>query len=205
MDVHTLAQTPVFLFSLVTTGIVAAYTFGVFLRTLLGRFSAAVATSGVAPVELMVLDLARKYREQLVSLRQRVDTVAKLSFVLPGPFQDQSWTRLLNTCDALERLQQELNTLIGVRDFPTSIQLARFLTGVAATAPTPLRSIEEAELMLVIQWKGKTTALLQRMVAKLEDAALGGTGADGRPLSPEFLAALNQIRQAIILDEEHHQ
>jgi len=205
MDVHALAQTPVFLFSLVITGLVAAYSCSVFVRWILARFSIAAATAAIPPIELLAVDLANRFHEQRTLLRQRVDAVAKLSNELPAPFKDQSWTKLLDTCDTLEGLQVELNTFIRVRDFPEGIKLGRFLTGTGATAPSLLKPIEEEKLLLVANWRGKTTALLQRMVAKLEDASLSKVRSDGRPLSPDFFKALNEIRQVIIEDEKRFQ
>lgn len=204
MTVHTLAQTPVFLFSLVITGIVASYAFGMTLRVILAHFSTVAAASGVKPLELLAIDLAGRYREQLIDLRQRVDAVAKLSRALPAPFRDNSWTKLLETFNALKELQQELTTLISVGNFEESVKLGRFLTGIAPATPSLINPIDDATILLVAQWRSKTIALLQRMVAKLEDASRGGKGADGRPLSPDFFEALDEIRQSIILDEERY-
>lgn len=201
MDVHSLAQTPVFLFSLVITGLVASYTFAALLRAMLAQFSFAAATSGVQPLELLAADLVGKHREQLQGLQSRVDAVAKFSRVLPAPFADQSWTKLLDTCNALQGLHQELLTLVKVRNYEEGVKLGRFLTGSSAAAPSLMKPLDDGTLLLVAQWPSKTTALLQRMVAKLEDSARDGKGADGRPLQPNFFAALDEIRNVIIIDE----
>lgn len=203
MDVHALAQTPVFLFSIVVTGIVAAYSFAMLFRFILSGFSVAASSSGLPPEELLALDLAGKYQGQLTVLQQRVDALSNLSQHLAEPFQDQSWSKLLATCDTLQELQQELYTLIRTRDFTESTHFAQFLIGRKRSSSELHRPLGETELALVVQWQSKTTALVQRMVAKIEDAAIGGTGSDGHPLPEEFFKTLSRLRNSIIRDEQH--
>jgi hypothetical protein len=198
MDVHSLSQTPFGIFSLVLCGVVAAYAFSVLLRMALNKLSAAALPTEAEQTELLMVHLTGRFREQLTSLFDKVHIIERLFAHLPQGSSDSSWEKLLRSCDALKLSEEALMRLLNQRDFVDGLQLARFLTGTKVTIPTLKVPFTEQQLSLLIQWRDKTTLLLQRMVAKIEDALQ----AQQQPPSDDFLNELANLRKAIISEEE---
>jgi hypothetical protein len=204
MDVHALAQTPIGIVSLVMCGVVAAYAFTSFLRATLGHLSTAAASSGIDQSELLTIDLTGKFRGQLTALLSRVDRISGLAAELADPIYDNSWQKLLSSCEVLKQAEQRLISLLQERDFVDALLLAEFLSGTRAAIPPLKQPFDEEQLPHVIQWHSKTTELLQRMITKIEDAARHRQSSDAAPLSQEFFASLAKLRRGIIKDEERY-
>lgn len=198
MDVHSLSQTPLGIFSLVLCGVVAAYAFSVVLRMALNKLSASALPTEAEQSELLMVHLTGRFKQQLTSLFDKVRIIERLFAHLPQGPSDSAWEKLLLTCDALKLSEEALMRLLNQRDFVDGLQLARFLTGTKVTIPTLKVPFTEQQLSLLIQWRGKTTLLLQRMVAKIEDAVQ----AQQHPPSDDFLNELATLRKAIISEEE---
>lgn len=198
MDVHSLSQSPLGIFSLVLCGVVAAYAFSVVLRAILNQVSAAAMPTEAEQCELLAFHLTGKFKGQRTNLFERVGMIERLLADLPEGARDSSWQKLLDTCDALKWGEESLIRLLNQRDFVDGLQLARFLSGTTVTPPALKEPLDEQQLLLLIQWREKTILLLQRMVAKIEDAAR----AQRTPPSEDFYKHLDTLRRTIIRDEQ---
>lgn len=204
MDYHALAQTPLFTCALVLCAAVGAYVMTVLVRAVLSRASHAAVSYGVIEDELPTIASAKHFQEQLNTLLERVSRVERLSTYLSAPFQDVSWNTLQNTCDILRSHRHELVRLINTCDFHDGLKLARFLSGETVAPPNLKTPLDAHHAELMIHWHIKTTRLLQRMVAKLEDAARHHDRSGQKPLSQDFFNTLAKIREGVIEDENRY-
>lgn len=204
MNVAALAQTPLFMSGLVVCCLVAGYAFALFIKLLLTRFSSTVAANELNKEEILTIDLTGKFQEQLETLLDRVDRVKRLSRYFPDPFRDNSWDRLLLTCNILKSAQQKLLLLIKHRDFVDALQLSLFLSGRTFSLPRLKEPINPDELKLLTEWHKKTTQALQRMIAKVEDEEMNERSKRRLILPRHFFDALASVRQSVIEDEERY-
>lgn len=202
MDIQALANTPIFLLSLVVCAIVATYAFATFLRSIVGGLSRAAASAGLHPDELRAVEHAGIFHNQLETLIERVVALEELASEMPNTFSDHSWSRLLDLCDDLEAARGELHGLLSSKDFVAAAQLGRMLSGATSTIPDIPREPDGLELRKVTYWHKSARDLLQRMVSKLEDAVRYGTGGNTKPPSEDFLRTIEELREALIDDEE---
>lgn len=163
----------------------------------LNKLSASALPTEAEQSELLMVHLTGRFEQQLTSLFDKVHIIERLFAHLPQGPSDSAWEKLLLTCDALKLSEEALMRLLNQRDFVDGLQLARFLTGTKVTIPTLKVPFTEQQLSLLIQWRGKTTLLLQRMVAKIEDAVQ----AQQHPPSDDFLNELATLRKAVISEE----
>ncbi len=205
MDVQALATTPIFLSSLVICALVAAYAIALIFFSVFRSLSKAAATAGFRPYELEAVEHAGIFHNLLEDFIDKLVTLEELSTEVPEPFNDHSWTRILELSDNLESVRNDLHSLLQSRDFEQAYSLGRFLSGGTSGVPNIPRAKNAVELRLISGWRFHANELLQRMIAKIEDSLAYGISGTNTPPSPQFMRTLEQLKAEIIEQGDRRQ
>lgn len=198
MDVQALATTPLFLSSLVICALVAAYAIATAFLGVFRGISRVAASAGLHPGELEAVEHSGIFHNQLEDLIEKIITLEELSVEVPEPFDDHSWSRLLELCDNLENVRGELHSLLRLRDFESGNELAKLLCGASSVIPNIPRPSGGLELRLVSVWHSQANELLQRMISRIEDAIRYGA-VQGKPApSQHVIQVLEELRFSVL-------
>jgi len=202
MDVQALATTPIFLSSLVICALIAAYAIALIFFSIFRSLSKAAATAGLRPYELEAVEHAGMFHNQLEDFIDKLITLEELSTEVPEPFDDHSWSRLLELSDNLDSVRNELHALLQARDFESAYCLGRLLSGETSIVPDVPRAKDALELRLISGWQFQANELLQRMISKIEDSLAYGISGTESPPSPQFMRTLEELKSEIIRQGE---
>lgn len=201
MDVYTLARTPLFLFSLIITGLVVGWGLSIAIRTLVQKAVSATLVAQIDQQEFLALDLTHLFQNQHRKLLERISLVEELGAHIPSLLEDVSWNKLSSLCDLLESAQQRLSELLQTGDTEEAIALARFLSTGKASSANLSAATGTARFDELRSWHPSSTALLQRIIARGEDFINHGATQEPHLSSKDASTILNRLRNLVAADE----